>query len=443
MTDLIHKKRDGGVLSKAEITWFITEYVAGRIPDYQVSALLMAIFFRGMNEEETVDLTLAMACSGETIDLTPIPGLKVDKHSTGGVGDKTTLIVAPIVASLGVPVAKMSGRGLGHTGGTIDKLESIPGFQTELPRERFLDQVKEIGLAVAGQTGDLAPADKLLYALRDVTATVDQLSLIASSVMSKKLASGADRIVLDVKTGSGAFMKTSEEAVSLARAMTKIAAGAGKRAVALITDMDRPLGRAVGNTLEVEEALDVLSGKGDADLRIVSFALAVEMLRIAEVEGDPELLVGEAIRSGRALGTFYKMIRAQDGDLEAVRTYQLGAAPFRRQVDAPRGGYVYRMDTEKVGLASLKLGAGRKTKDDVIDPLAGITLHRKTGDGIVVGETIATLYTSDESRFEEAEALLLEAYEIESKPPEPSPLIYARVEGDLVEEMIRYEGELV
>ena len=430
MYDLIEKKKLGEPLSREEIHEMVQGFTAGEIPDYQMSAMLMAIYFKGMNDEETTYLTLEMAHSGDMVDLSPIEGFKVDKHSTGGVGDKTTLIVGPIVASLGVKVAKMSGRGLGHTGGTIDKLESIPGFVTAVPRERFFEIVKEHGIAVVGQSGNLVPADKKMYALRDVTATVDSIPMIASSIMSKKLAAGSDGIVLDVKMGSGAFMKTLEDSILLAQKMVNIGTGAGRKCTALITDMDVPLGLAIGNALEVKESVEVLSGKGPEDLREVSLRLAAEMLHTAGcgTAGECYENAAETLKNGAALETFRKMVTAQGGDLDA-----LPAACCTKKVTASRSGYITHMNTESCGIASMLLKAGRSRKEDAIDPSAGILLFKKYGDRVEMGEVLAELHASDEALFAAAEEKLLSAYEISSEKPAEKKLIYARVTRDEVE----------
>ena len=422
MYDLITKKKQGQVLTEAEISELVTEYTAGRIPDYQVSALLMAICLRGMNDEETKALTLAIAGSGNTVDLSEFGDLSVDKHSTGGVGDKTTLIVAPIAASLGCKVAKMSGRGLGHTGGTVDKLESFPGYRTELSAEEFFEQVRRIGISVVGQSGGLAPADKKLYALRDVTATVDSIPLITSSIMGKKLASGSRSIVLDVKCGSGSFMKTEEDAFILAKNMTDIGKMAGRNMTAVITDMDIPLGHAIGNSLEVIEAIEVLSGGGPRDLRSVCIALATEMtsLSLGYSEQEARAAVIRAIESGEAKKKLAEWIGAQGGDARYVEDTSLfRVADHARDVYAEADGYITHIDTESVGLSSVLLGAGRIKKDDVIDHSAGIILHKKTGDRVSRGERIATLYSCREASFDEAEALLCRAYSISETQPEP------------------------
>ena len=420
MYDLIQKKRDGGVLSEAEIRWFIEKYVQGEIPDYQVAALLMAIYFRGMNVEETAALTFAVRDSGECLDFSEIHGLRVDKHSTGGVGDKTSLVVTPIVASLGVKVAKMSGRGLGHTGGTIDKLEAIPGFRTDLPIDEFKQIVNRVGIAIVGQNAELAPADKLLYALRDVTATVDSLPLIVSSIMGKKLAADDDCIVLDVKTGSGSFMKTPQKSRELAERMVEIGKRAGKRMRALITDMDIPLGFAIGNSLEVVEAVETLKGRGPADLTQLCIALAAHILTLAE-KGDYatcERLAKQAIEDGSGLRTFADMVEAQGGDKNWIlHPENFPKAKYSYSVKAKESGYIARVDTESYGVASLLLGAGRNTKEDVIDPTAGIYLCAKTGDFVNAGDEIALLYSGKESGFTAAAEKLLSATKICAQPP--------------------------
>jgi len=429
--DIIKKKRDGGELSREELRFFVEGMVDGSVPDYQVSALCMAIWFRGMSDAETAELTLAIRDSGEVISPDDFAGVRVDKHSTGGVGDKTSLVITPVVASLGYTVAKMSGRGLGHTGGTVDKLEAIPGFRTDLSYEQFVATVKTSGAAIVGQSKTLAPADRLLYALRDVTATVDSLPLIASSIMGKKLAANDDCIVLDVKTGSGAFMKTLEDSRALARAMVDVGKRAGKKTVALITDMDAPLGAAIGNALEVYEALEVLSGRGPRDLRTLCEALAVQMVRLVsgKDEEDARADVRSAISSGRARQSFSQMVRAQGGDVDYVmRPERLLAARCQKEVLAPTDGYVVKMDTEACGVASLLLGAGRNRMEDVIDPWAGILLSAKTGDRVRRGEVLATLYASDEDLFARAEQTLLSAYTFGAQRAEERPLIWETVE---------------
>jgi pyrimidine-nucleoside phosphorylase len=433
--DIIRRKRDGGELTAQEIAFLIEGYCRGDVPDYQMSAFAMAVLFRGMTAEETAELTLAMARSGSQLDLSGIPGIKVDKHSTGGVGDKTTLIVAPLAAAAGVPVAKMSGRGLGHTGGTIDKLESIPGFRTELAPEAFFRQVREIGLAVAGQSGDLAPADKKLYALRDVTATVESVPLIASSVMSKKIASGADAIVLDVKTGGGAFMKTQEDAERLAEAMVAIGRLVGRETAAVISDMDQPLGRAIGNALEVREAIAALRGEGPEDLTSLCLTLAAHMAVLggkAGSVGEARALLERKLASGEALEKFRLFVAAQGGDPAVVDDPdRLPGAPLRIAVKAEREGYVRRIDAEKLGLAAMLLGAGRAVKDAPIDHSVGAVLARKLGDRVGAGEPLAELHAAREGPAEgEALRLAAEAFEIGDEPPSMRPLILSVVTAD-------------
>ena len=436
MYDLIEKKKRGGKFSPEEIDFFVQGFTKGEIPDYQMSALLMAIYFNGMESEEITNMTLSMAKSGDMVDLSAISGKKVDKHSTGGVGDKTTLIVAPIVAAAGGKVAKMSGRGLGHTGGTVDKLEAIPGYQTALPQEKFFDIVNKLGVAVISQSGNLAPADKKIYALRDVTATVDSIPLIASSIMSKKIASGADAILLDVKTGSGAFMKTLDDSIKLAETMVNIGEGAGRTTAALITDMDIPLGENIGNSLEVTESMDILKGEGPADLREVSLALASNMLYMIG-KGDIDAcrkLAEKTIEDGSAFEKFCEMVEAQGGDSSVLRDYsKFKQAPYTLEVKAPEGGYITAMNAERIGIVSMILGAGRETKDSVIDFAAGLSLKKKYGDEVKKGDTLAVLYTSKESALKEANEKYLAAIEIGSEKKAPRPLIFARITKDGVE----------
>ena len=436
MYDLITKKKHGGELTDAEIEYMINGYVAGEIPDYQMSSMLMAIWFKGMNSHEITELTKVMAKSGDMIDLSAIEGKKVDKHYTGGVGDKTTLIVAPIVAACGGKVAKMSGRGLGHTGGTVDKLASIPGYQTALSREQFFDTVNKCGVSVIGQSGNLAPADKKLYALRDVTATVDCIPLIASSIMSKKLAAGSDCILLDVKTGSGAFMKTLDDSIKLAQPMVNIGEGAGRRTVALITDMDTPLGYGIGNSIEVMESMDVLKGKGPDDLREVSLQLAANMLYLVG-KGTPEAcrkMAEKSIADGSAFETFCQMVKAQGGDDSVLRDYKkFKQAPFKAEVKADRDGFITKMNAEEIGETSVVLGAGRETKESSIDFSAGLILHKKYGDAVKKGDTLVTLYTSKESSLADAETTSRAAITRGDMEPAKEPLVYARVEKDKVE----------
>lgn len=427
MYDLICKKKRGGHLTNEEIQFIVEKYTREEIPDYQMSALMMAICFQGLDEEETLNLTLAMRDSGEVLDLSEIEGIKVDKHSTGGVGDKTSLVLAPMVAALGIPVAKMSGRGLGHTGGTIDKLECFPGFSTALSKEQFYQNVNQIKLAIMGQTVNLAPADKKLYALRDVTATVDQLSLIASSIMSKKLAANADAIVLDVKTGSGAFMKTEEDAFALAKEMVQIGKNAGKQMVAVITDMDQPLGNAVGNSLEVKEAILSLNGLGPKDFMEVVYALGIEMVmaagRAKTMEEAKQMLV-QSIEDKTALDKFAEFVEAQGGDKRFV--YQpelLPVAKFQLQVQNTEEGYISHIQAEEIGLANLMLGGGRLTKESSIDLSVGILLHKKRKDQVHPGEALATIYANDMEKAKDAYGKIVCAYQIQSEPVEEIPMI--------------------
>ncbi len=427
MYDVIKNKRDNKELTKEEINFFVKGYTNGDIPDYQASALAMAIFFNGMTEKETAILTLAMAESGDTIDLSVFNDKTVDKHSTGGVGDKTTLIVAPIVASLGCIIAKMSGRGLGHTGGTVDKLEAIEGFNTSLTNEEFFKQVEKTNIAVIGQTGNLTPADKKLYALRDVTATVDSIPLIASSIMSKKLAAGSHTIVLDVKCGSGAFMKTPADAEALAEEMVKIGKNNGRKISAIITDMNTPLGKNIGNSLEVIEAIEVLRGNGPEDLRHVAKALAAEIVALSKNIKPEEAseLVDRAIADDSAFEKFKEWIVAQGGNGEWIENTALfPKARFSETVVAEYDGYVSFMDAESIGIASVILGAGREKKDDVIDMTAGIILNKKTGDKILKGDVLATLYTQNEASLKAAQKKFLSAIELSDEQPQEIPLIY-------------------
>jgi pyrimidine-nucleoside phosphorylase len=436
MYDIIAKKRDGGELTREEIDFFLRGYVAGEIPDYQAASLLMAITLKGMTAAETASLTLGMAASGGQVDLSTIDGVKVDKHSTGGVGDKTTLIVTPVVASLGVHVAKMSGRGLGYTGGTIDKLESIPGFRTSLAREEFFEIVRRVGAAVVSQSGNLVPADKKLYALRDVTATVESIPLIASSIMSKKLAAGSDCIVLDVKTGSGAFMKTFDDSLRLAETMVAIGEHAGRRTVALITDMSSPLGRAAGNSLEVCEACETLKGCGPADLTELCAALAGEMLCLAGCGNAAECraMARRQMTNGAGYAEFREMVAAQGGDVSVLDdNTRFPQAKVCRTVCARESGWVRAMDTEQCGAVCGVLGAGREKKDDPVDFSAGIVFLKKTGDRVKEHEPFAVFYTSEERRLAEAERLFEGAVQIGAEAPEPVPLIHARVTRDGVE----------
>ena len=427
MYDIIKNKRDNKELTKEEIEFFVKGYTDGSIPDYQASALTMAIFFNGMTEKETATLTLAMAESGDTVDLTCFGDKTVDKHSTGGVGDKTTLIVAPIVASLGCIIAKMSGRGLGHTGGTVDKLESIDSFNTSLANEEFFEQVKNIGIAVVGQTGNLTPADKKLYALRDVTATVDSIPLIASSIMSKKLAAGSHTIVLDVKCGSGAFMKTPEDAKALAEEMVKIGKNNGRNMAAIITDMNTPLGKNIGNSLEVIEAIEILKGKGAEDLKFVASALATQIVALSKniPVTEAENLVNDAIKSGKALEKFKEWISLQGGNKEWIENPDnFPKAEFKEDIISEKDCYISSMNAEEIGISSVILGAGREKKEDTIDFSTGIVLNKKSGDKVAKGDIIATLYTNNENAIKSAKEKFLSAIEFSDKKPQDIPLIY-------------------
>lgn len=426
MVDIIRKKRDGGSLTKEEIDFFINGYVKGEIPDYQVSALMMAIFFKGMNDEETGNLTLAMLHSGEKLDLSSIKGFKVDKHSTGGVGDKTSLVLTPMVAACNVPVAKMSGRGLGHTGGTIDKLESFKGFSTAISNEQFINNVNTVGISIMGQTKDLAPADKLLYALRDVTATVDNMSLIASSIMSKKLAAGADGIVLDVKSGSGAFMKNDKDAFELAEKMVAIGKHSGVKTMAVISDMDQPLGRAVGNAIEVREAIDTLYGRGPEDLRELCLTLGSYMVSFAKnvTPDEARSMLHEVLDNKKALDKLADFIEAQGGDRNDVyNPDNLPKASKTIEFKAERDCYVSSIMSEDIGTASLLLGGGRRSKEDVIDLSVGIYLNKKVGEKCSKGECIATLYGNDDGKLSEGLERLRKAYDFSDTPVETSKLI--------------------
>jgi len=430
MYDIIKKKRDGGILTREEIYEFINGYVAGDIPDYQAAALCMAIYFQGMTPQETTDLTLAVRDSGETLGCSNIQGIRVDKHSTGGVGDKTSLVVAPIVASLGIKVAKMSGRGLGHTGGTIDKLESINGFRTDLSPDEFKAVVDSVGLSIIGQSCDLAPADKLLYALRDVTATVDSIPLIASSIMGKKLCADDDCIVLDVKTGSGSFMKNVEDSIKLAEIMVDIGKRAGKEMMALVTDMDKPLGNAIGNALEVKEAIETLQGDGPSDFRELCLILSASMLYLAK-KGSLDkckIMAEEALQSGNAFRVFVDMVKAQGGNTELVyHPENIMRAAHVHTVYSPYAGYITHVNAEEYGHAALRLGAGRNTMEDTIDHSAGIYLLKKTGDYVNQGEPIAILYTNENEVIPSAETLLLEATKWGVSPPFRTPLVLKHI----------------
>lgn len=427
MYDLILKKKQGKELNTEEINWMIKEFTEGRIPDYQMSAMTMAICFQGMDKRETFDLTMAMRDSGDVLDLSRIDGIKVDKHSTGGVGDKVSLVLTPIVASLGVPVAKMSGRGLGHTGGTIDKLKSFSGFSTEISEEKFIDSVNTIGIAIAGQTANLAPADKKLYALRDVTATVDQMSLIASSIMSKKLASGADAIVLDVKTGNGAFMQKEEDAIALAKAMVDIGNRAGKQTVAVITDMDEPLGNAVGNALEIKEVIDALHGDGPEDLMEVVYALGTQMLLLAKRAEDEEIarnLITESIQERKALKKFAEFIENQGGNREEIlHPDMLPKARYVIPVLAEEEGCIERILAQDIGIACMTLGGGRENKESTIDHGVGIILTKKISDTVKKGETLALIHANSKEKAVLASGLLKNAYQIAKEPAKKAPMV--------------------
>lgn len=431
MYDLIIKKRNGGTLTEAEIDYMISEYTAGRIPDYQMSAMMMAIYFQGMSEAETVALTMAMAHSGDMMDLREITGVKVDKHSTGGVGDKTSIALTPMVAACGVKIAKMSGRGLGHTGGTIDKLESFEGFSTGITAGHFLRQVNEIGISIMGQTLDIAPADKKLYALRDVTATVDNMSLIASSIMSKKLASGADAIVLDVKTGSGAFMKEEADAFALAKEMVSIGNRAGRKTIAVVSDMDQPLGCAVGNALEVQEAIDTLKGEGPADFTELCMTLGSYMLIAggrAKDEQKARAMLAEVISDGSALNKLEQFVQAQGGNPAAVRNPSLlPKASIVEEIPAPCSGYVEKIDCEEIGICSLILGGGRETKESVIDLSVGLILHKKVGDYVEAGQSLAAIHANDRQKLVTAKERFLKAYHMTEKKVNRKPLIRGQV----------------
>jgi len=429
--DIIYKKRMGEELTSEEIRFLVQGFVNGDVPDYQMAAWSMAVCLRGMSTRETADLTMAMAHSGDMIDLSGIRGTKVDKHSTGGVGDKVSLVLVPLVAACGAPVAKMSGRGLGHTGGTLDKLESIPGFKVERSAQEFIDQVNQVGCAVVGQSGNLVPADKKLYALRDVTATVDTIPLIASSIMSKKIAGGADAIVLDVKTGSGAFMKTLDDSFRLAEAMVGIGRQVGREVAAFVSDMDQPLGFAVGNALEVAEAIETLRGFGPKDLEEVCLSLGAQMLRLAGVAPDAasaRKMLLRALRAGHGLNKLVEMVEAQGGDASYIRQpVKLPRAARVIPLPAPTAGFVEHIQALEVGVAALVLGAGRETKESVLDLGVGIVLKKKVGDRVEAGETLAELHVNSERRVAEAQERLLGAYRIGSAEPPARPLIYGLV----------------
>jgi pyrimidine-nucleoside phosphorylase len=434
MYDIIRKKRDNHELTKAEIDFFVEKYSKGEIPDYQASALLMAIYLNKMNKQETVYLTEAMMHSGDVIDLSKIDGIKVDKHSTGGVGDKTTIALAPLVAACGAPVAKMSGRGLGHTGGTLDKLEAIPGFSIEMDSNKFIDSVNEKKIAVCGQTATIAVADKKMYALRDVTATVDNISLIAASIMCKKLASGANSILLDVKTGDGAFMKTLDDSFALAKEMVDIGNGMNRETIAMITDMDEPLGFAVGNSLEVIEAIETLKGNGPKDFVLLCETLGAYMLVLAKVcdtfeEGIKK--IREAITSGAALEKLRVFIENQGGDKNVVDDYSLlPKAKNIVEMKAQKSGYISKIEAEEIGVSAMILGAGRETKEDILDLSAGIVLTKKVGDFVNEGDILAYMHLNREDKLESAKERFMKAYEIVAEKVEPKKLIYGVVTKD-------------
>ena len=436
MYDLITAKKNGREHTREELEFIVNGFVDGSVPDYQMSAWMMAVCLKGMTDQETAILTDVMAHSGDMVDLSPIQGIKVDKHSTGGVGDKTTLVITPIVAACGVKIAKMSGRGLGHTGGTVDKMESVPGTRTALDQEEFFAQVNKIGISVIGQSGHLAVADKKMYALRDVTATVDCIPLIASSIMSKKLAAGSDAILLDVTCGNGAFMKTVDQAIELAQKMVAIGTHNGRNVAALITDMDTPLGHNIGNSLEVMESMEVLKGRGPADLTEVCYQLAVNMLLLAGLGTEEECraMAEKAVADGSAFEKCKQMFAAQGGDISVLEDYsRFNAARYSREILAEETGYIYSHDTEKIGSASVLLGAGRLTKTDEIDFAAGITLHKKTGDYVEKGQSIATFYADDEALFDSAEKMFKSGLVLKGEKPVEAPLVYARVTKNGVE----------
>lgn len=439
MYDIITKKRDGKKLTKEEIDFFIKGYTAGDIPDYQASALAMAIYFKGMDSEETANLTMAMAHSGDVLDLSPIKGIKVDKHSTGGVGDKTSLVLGPMVAALGIPVAKMSGRGLGHTGGTIDKLESFPGFVTGIGEETFFKNVNEIKIAIAGQTGNLAPADKKLYALRDVTGTVESIPLIAGSIMSKKIAAGADVIVLDVKTGSGAFMKTKEDALALAKAMVDIGNNVGRRTMAVVSSMEEPLGYAVGNSLEVIEAINTLKGEGPEDLLELCLTLGSHMVvgaGIADDEAKARAMLIDVIENGSALKKLAELVEYQNGDANAVyNTELLPKASIVKEFVSGYDGYVSNIQCLDVGNCAMILGGGRETKESIIDLSVGIVLNKKVGDYVKKGESLATFYANDENKLKQAFERFSGTYSFCDTKAEPYKLIKYVVTSDGMREI--------
>lgn len=432
--DVIRKKRDNYELTKEEIEFFVDKYSKGEMPDYQASALLMAIYLNKMNKQETVYLTEAMMNSGDVINLSQIEGIKVDKHSTGGVGDKTTIALAPLVAACGAPVAKMSGRGLGHTGGTLDKLESIPGFSIEMSSDKFIESVNKHKIAVCGQTASIAVADKKMYALRDVTATVDNISLIAASIMCKKLASGANAILLDVKTGDGAFMKTLDDSFELAKAMVDIGHGMGRETIGMITDMEEPLGFAIGNSLEVIEAIETLKGNGPKDFVLLCETLGAYMLVLSKIVDDFEdgvKKIREAINSGSALEKLRIFIENQGGDKRVVDDYSLlPKASNIVEVKSPKNGYINKIEAEEVGISAMILGAGRETKEDILDMSAGIVLKKKVGDYVNEGDVLAYIHYNKEDKFESAKERFINSYEIVQEKVAPRKLIYGVVTKD-------------
>jgi pyrimidine-nucleoside phosphorylase len=432
IVDLIRTKRDGGELSRDEIEWAILSYTEGKIPDYQMSALLMAVCVRGMSGSETIDLTMAMAHSGRILDLSTIPGFKVDKHSTGGVGDKVSLVLAPLVASCGVPVPMVSGRGLGHTGGTLDKLESIPGYRTDLTVDQFIRCVELVGCCIMGQTAEMAPADGKMYALRDVTGTVESIPLISASIMSKKIAAGVDGLVLDVKAGSGAFMQEIDQAEELARSLLEIGKGAGKEMVALITTMEQPLGYAVGNAIEMEESLAVLAGEGPPDVREITLALGAEMLvigRAARSLDRAREVLSRSLDNGKGLETFRRMVEVQGGDTPAVdHPERLPHTRGKVPVPSPEAGYVSAIDTRAIGLVASSLGAGRQALGDPIDPRVGILIHKKLGDQVEIDEPLATVLSDDDEKATQAVSDIAAAYQVSKAPSPIPPLIHARLD---------------
>lgn len=430
MVDLIERKRDGGELSKEEISFIIEGYTDGSIPDYQMSSFLMSVFFKGMTASETANMTMAMVDSGDTIDLSAIEGIKVDKHSTGGVGDTTTIVLAPLVAAVGVPVAKLSGRGLGHTGGTVDKFEAIPGFHSEIDKEQFIKQVNEVKVAVTGPTGNLTPADKKIYGLRDVTATVNSIPLMASSIMSKKIASGSDAIVLDVKMGAGAFMKDLEGAKQLANAMVEIGNNVGRDTMAVISDMDQPLGYAIGNSLEVKEAIDTLRGKGPKDLEELCLILGSKMVVLAkhaETVEEAYQMLEEVIHNGKALEKFKEFVRAQGGDDSVIDDpSKLPTAKYEIEVKAKDTGFVAGIEADSIGTAAMILGAGRATKESIVDLSVGLMLHKKIGDEVKQGDTLVTIHSNREN-VEDVMERIYESYQISSTKVADPTLVYAEI----------------